>query len=194
MSKTALLLLAQGCEETEITTTYDILVRGKINVVIASISDDLIVTCSRGMRIVADTTFDAIKENFFDAVILPGGVQGAENLGKSEKVIERLKLTHSQNGIIAAICASPALVLQQNHLFPEAKMTGYPSTQPYFIRSKWVEQRVYFDDNYRLLTSQGPATTFDFALELLHQLNGKTCAHEVASQLILPEGVELYLS
>lgn len=193
MNKTALLLLANGCEETEVTTTFDILIRGNVNVVMASITHSLTVQCSRGMQIIADTLLDSVRETPFDAVILPGGLKGAENFSQSSEVIERLRLTHQQKGIVAAICASPALVLQQHQLFPHAKMTGYPSTQLHFSVSQWAEQRVYYDEKHRVLTSQGPATSIDFALELLNQLHGKNCAHNVATQLVLPEGINHYL-
>ncbi|SFU36093.1 4-methyl-5(b-hydroxyethyl)-thiazole monophosphate biosynthesis [Xenorhabdus koppenhoeferi] len=43
-----------------------------------------------------------------------------------------------------------------------------------------------------LLTSQGPATAFDFALKLINFLKGNDKSAEVAAQLILPPGVNNY--
>lgn len=58
---------------------------------------------------------------------------------------------------------------------------------------KWVDRRVYFDERVNLLTSQGPATVFDFALKLIELLQGRETAANVAAQLILPPGINDYL-
>ncbi len=56
MSASALVCLAPGSEETEAVTTIDLLVRAGIKVTTASVASDgnLIITCSRGVKLVAD--------------------------------------------------------------------------------------------------------------------------------------------
>lgn len=171
---------------------FDLLIRGGIEVNTASITDNLTIHCSRGITLIANITLNNAVNTPFDIVILPGGEKGADNFCRSNAVIKKLTQTHQQGGIVAAICASPALVLQHHHLFPSAKMTGYPSTQSLFPIDIWVDARVYYSQKEKVLTSQGPGTTFDFALEIISLLQGKQKAAEVAKQLVLPEGINQY--
>jgi len=69
-------------------------------------------------------------------------------------------------------------------------MTGYPTTKSSF--KHWRDERVYYDEAHRLITSQGPATSIDFALKIIAILIGNSKAAEVASQLILPAGIANY--
>ena len=188
--KQALVFLSEGCEETEAVTTIDLLTRAGIEVITASISNCCEVKCSRGVTILAQKTISEIQNENFDVVILPGGVKGAENFRDCSLLIEILKKTHQAGGVIAAICASPAIVLQHHNLFPNAYMTGYPSTKSAF--KFWKTDRVYFDEQNKVITSQGPATSIDFALKIIDVLVGQKKAAEVAQQLVLPVGVESY--
>lgn len=189
MNKHAIIFLSEGCEETEAVTVIDLLTRAGVEVTYASITDNREVLCSRGVRILAQKTFSQIKDESFDVMILPGGVKGAENFRDSEAVINKLKQTHQQGNIVAAICASPAMVLQHHHLFPDAYMTGYPTTKEAF--KLWRNDRVYYDEAHRVITSQGPATSIDFALKIIEVLVGKDTAISVADGLVLPSGINL---
>ncbi|OCG14570.1 oxidative-stress-resistance chaperone [Gilliamella sp. App6-5] len=190
MTKQALVFLSNGCEETEAVTTIDLLTRADIKVTTASISNIREIECSRGVTILAKKTILDIQYIDFDVVILPGGVKGAENFRDCPLLIEKLKQTHQSGGIVAAICASPAMVLQHHNLFPHADMTGYPTTKEAF--KNWKADRVYYDEKNKVITSQGPATSIDFALKIIEVLLGKTKAAEVAQQLVLPSGIESY--
>lgn len=190
MLKTSLVLLSDGCEETEAVTTIDLLTRAGIEVTYASITENREIHCSRGVTILAQKTFSQIKDQSFDVVILPGGLRGAENFCGSIQVIEKLKHTHAQGNIVAAICASPAMVLQHHNLFPDAYMTGYPSTKDAF--KYWQDERAYYDEKSRVLTSQGPGTSIDFALKIITVLLGQTKAEEIAQELVLPVGINSY--
>jgi protein DJ-1 len=58
---TALVILAEGGEEMETVIVVDILRRAKINVTLASLSDDASdpILCSRNIKIVADCSLKA---------------------------------------------------------------------------------------------------------------------------------------
>ena len=190
MTKQALVFLSNGCEETEAVTTIDLLTRAGIKVTYASITEDKKVECSRGVTILAQKALSEVYNLNFDAIILPGGLTGAENFRDSQQLIEKLKQAHQAGTFIAAICASPAMVFQYHNLFPNAYMTGYPSTKD--VIKNWKSDRVYFDVQNKLITSQGPATSIDFALKITEVLLDKKTAGEVAAQLVLPQGIESY--
>ncbi|OSM98056.1 MULTISPECIES: protein deglycase YajL [Lonsdalea] len=194
MSASVLVCLAPGSEEIEAVTTIDLLVRAGIQVTTASVAGDgdLNIVCSRGVRILAEVPLVAVADRAFDAVVLPGGLEGAECFRDSPLLIERLRQTHLEGGIVAAICASPALVLEYHQLFPVGNMTGYPGMKSHIPEEKWLEKRVVFDPRVNLLTSQGPGTSIDFALKLIDLLVGKAKAADVAAQLVLPPGIYNY--
>lgn len=71
-TKTAVVLVAEGSEEMEAVITIDILRRAGIDVTVASVADQNVVKCSRGVNIVSDSKLSSLSGDF-DAVILPGG-------------------------------------------------------------------------------------------------------------------------
>ena len=62
----------------ETVITVDVLRRGGIDVTLAGVSGADSVLCSRNVRIVPDTSLDKVENTMFDAVIVPGGLKGAE--------------------------------------------------------------------------------------------------------------------
>lgn len=195
MTASVLICITNGSEEIEIVTTADLLVRAGIHVTLASVTEDgsLAITASRGIKILADIPLINVADEPFDAIVLPGGIIGSETFRDSPLVVEKVRRMHLDGKIIAAICAAPAVVLEYHQLFPLGNMTGYPTLQHQIAADKWVDRRVYFDERVNLLTSQGPATSFDFALKLIELLVGRDIAAKVASELILPPGINDYL-
>ncbi|MEX6385201.1 protein deglycase YajL, partial [Providencia hangzhouensis] len=178
MTTSALVCIAHGSEEIEFTITADLLVRAGIDVTLASVTEDgsLTITASRGLKIIADTPLIKVADEPFDAIVLPGGMAGAETFRDSPLVVEKVRRMHLDGKIVAAICAAPALVLEYHQLFPLGNMTCFPSMKDKIAAHKWVDRRVYFDERVNLLTSQGPATSFDFALKLIELLVGRKTA------------------
>ena len=71
-----LVCLAEGTEEIEAVSVIDVMVRAGFNVTTASSHENgaLILTGSRGIKLVADTTLVKIADQEFDCIVLPGGV------------------------------------------------------------------------------------------------------------------------
>lgn len=186
-----LVCLAPGTEEIEAVTTIDLLVRGGIRVTTASVASDgaLTIQCSRGTRLLADAPLATVADHPFAAIVLPGGLQGAEAFRDSPLLVETVRQFHLSGRIVAAICAVPGTVLIPHDLFPLGNMTGFPGLKENIPPEKWLEKRVVWDARVRLLTSQGPGTAMDFALKLIDLLAGKAKAAEVAAQLVLAAGI-----
>lgn len=191
MSASALVCLAPGSEEIEAVTAIDLLVRAGITVTTASVASDgnLTLVCSRGVKLLADAPLVKVVDDPFDAIVLPGGLKGAECFRDSPLLIEKVRQMHLQGKVIAAICAAPALVLQHHKLFPVGNMTGFPGLKAQIPEGQWMEKRVVFDPRVNLLTSQGPGTAMEFALKLIDLLLGKAKAAEIAAQLVLIPGM-----
>jgi len=186
MTKRILVPIAPGTEEMEAVTIIDILVRAGYQVVVASadFEGNLTMKASRGVTLTADCKLVDIADDEFDAVVLPGGLEGAENFRDSTILIEIIRQQKYDGRLVAAICAAPAVVLIHHDLFPGALMTGHPNFKDRIPEDLWRNRRVTYDVNNNLLTSQGPGTALEFAIDIIAQLSGKALAQKVALPMI----------
>jgi protein DJ-1 len=96
MSNNALVFLAQGAEEMETVITVDVLRRAGVNVTLAGVNGAEPVLCSRNVRVVPDEDLNNVKDNTYDAVIIPGGLKGAETCANVSWQVLCLKLIFQQ--------------------------------------------------------------------------------------------------
>lgn len=183
MSKKILIPLAQGCEELEAVTLIDLLRRANLDVTTASLSNNPVVHCSRGTRIVADAELDSVLDQKFDLVVLPGGLPGADNLNKDPRIHHLLSETNAQGNLLGAICAAPRVLLNNENLQLK-KLTAYPGSVDHLDTSNisLLDEAVVVDGN--IITSRGPGTAMDFALSLIEMLLGNTARAEVEKPLV----------
>ncbi len=179
MSK-ILVVIADGSEEIEAVTIIDTLRRAKTEVIVASVNDKQI-TASRGVRIVADAAIAECTGQKYDLIVLPGGMPGAEHLRDCKELIKMLGEQKQAGRYYAAICASPAVVLQHHGLLEGHKATCYPSMMDQ-LKNPVKNATVVVDGN--CITSQGPATALEFSLKLVELLEGKAKAKEVAEDML----------
>lgn len=191
MSASALICLAPGSEEMEAVTTIDLLVRGGIQVTTASVASDgnLDITCSRGVKILADALLVQVADGDFDIIILPGGIKGAEYFRDSTLLVETVKQFQRSGRIVATICAATATVLVPHNIFPIGNMTGFPALKDRIPEEQWQDRRVVWDPRVNLLTSQGPGTAIDFGLKIIELLVGREKAYEISTQLVMAAGI-----
>lgn len=170
-SSRVLVPLAQGCEELEAVTIIDLLRRASIDVVTAGL-DTRPVQCSRGTVLVADTSIDRVMEQSFDMVVLPGGLPGADHLQADVRIHQLLTRTRDAGGYTAAICAAPK-VLASAGLLEDKTVTSFPGVLDGIdIAGMQVKDAAVIQDG-RVITSRGPGTAMDFALQLVELLRGK---------------------
>ena len=70
-TKTVLVPLGNGTEEMEAVTIIDVLRRAGATVTVASVEPDLVVKCSRDVKIVADELIGQAADRQFDLIVLP---------------------------------------------------------------------------------------------------------------------------
>ncbi len=179
--KRAIVVLAEGFEEIEVVTPIDILRRAQIEVVIVGVSNKL-VSGAHGLKISTDVLLDEFREEA-DALILPGGSPGAENLAKSKKTTDVMNKMFKAGKIIAAICAAPSLVLEPTGILSNKKVTCYPGMEKLFSQDVALgEGAVVRDGN--LITSRGPATALSFSLAIVEALTDKETVDQVKERVL----------
>ena len=183
MTTRALISLADGVEDIECVTLIDVLRRAEVEVVVASIEGRRMITCARGTRLTADTMLVDVLAQDFNLIVLPGGMPGAQRLAEHEPLAEKVREQAKAGKLFAAICAAPALALQQYGVLKQRRMTCYPAFSDRLNGCTFVDQPVVVDGN--CITSQGPGTAMEFALTLVEQLTGKAKRREVAEAMLV---------
>ncbi|GAC99172.1 hypothetical protein PHSY_006771 [Pseudozyma hubeiensis SY62] len=189
----ALILIAEGTEESEFTIVYDLLVRASVSttsaLVNSSSSSCNYVTCSRGVRIVPDLTLTDLtggKSFDYDCIVIPGGAGGAKAIAEKESVTDLIAAMYGKGKIVAAICAG-TLAIKAAGVGKDAAVTSHPSVKAELDKEyTYKEERVVVSD--KLVTSRAPGTAFEFALTLVEMLVGKDKRKEVEGGLLLPTG------
>ena len=161
----AIVLLSNGTEEMEAVICLDILTRAGIKVISCSLDEQTLVTCSRGVKLVADTYLDDLLSKGgddllskggaldYNALVLPGGMEGARAFASDQRVQKLLKEFDEQKKLLAVICASP-VALAAGQIGKGKRITSHPCVKDE-IKSlyEYSEERVVLDGH--LLTSRG---------------------------------------
>ncbi len=176
-----LIPIAEGSEELEAVTVIDLLRRAGIDVIVASLGEKP-VKCARGTQIIADATLQSVLNNEFDLMVLPGGLPGADNLNNDPRIHQLINRLAEQGKTIAAICASPKVLLT-NGILNGKKVTAFPGSLDALDTSNIQLSDVAVEVDGKVITSRGPGTAMDFALTLIFTLLGKDARDKVEFSL-----------
>ncbi|KAF1996158.1 DJ-1 [Amniculicola lignicola CBS 123094] len=195
----ALILIADGSEEIEFVTPYDVLIRAGFEVtsVGVGLKEGGFATCTRNIRILPDhPTLSSLPAPpspslTFDILILPGGGPGAKTFSTTSSVLGLIYDFRAAGKWVAAICAgTTALVASQDkHGGEKVKVTSHPSVEKEIRGMGWEYadggERVVVDG--RVVTSRGPGTALLFSLTIVELLAGKEKRDEVAGPMVVAE-------
>ena len=173
--------LSDGFEEIEAVTIIDVLRRGGVEVVTASIHDRMDVQGAHGMAVRADRQFDEAQRDSYDAIVLPGGGGCSETFRQLEPLHERLRRQRDAHRLLCAICASPTVLEAAGVLDENTEVTCYPTCRDDLERP-WSAAPVVHDGT--VITGQAPGTAVLFALVVLKTLAGEQVARKVAQGMV----------
>lgn len=181
MSK-VLIIISTGFEEIEAVSIIDILRRAEVQVTIATINE-LETIGANNITIKADIKLEELTNiETYEMVVLPGGAQNTSNLANSIQVNQILKEMKNNNKYVGAICAAPYVLHHANVL--NEKYTCYPSFEKKIDSAKHIENENVVKDE-KVITSRGPATAMEFALELVKTLKGEETYLNVKDGLLV---------
>ena len=179
--KTALVPLADGFEDIEAVAIIDVLRRGGVEVVTASLGADRSAVSAHGIRMETDSTLSDMISKRWDAIVLPGGGEGTANLKACEPLILRLRRQkYEDGGLVCAICAAPT-VLAAAGVLEDEDVTCYPTCAEEMGRP--VADVPAVADG-QIITGRGPGAAVTFALAVLMHLADEETAQNVAAGMV----------
>lgn len=162
------LFLADGFEEIETVGTIDILRRCGLQVQTLSVTGKRVVESARGVIVKADSLFRKNHLIHCDALVLPGGLKGAETMASNTVLRLAIQQQNFQGTLIAAICAAP-MVLGQAGILKGRHATIYPGMEAH-LNGAIYERNAYVVEHENLITACGPAATRRFACAIARRL------------------------
>ena len=179
MKKRVLCLLFPGFEEIEALAPVDLLRRAGVEVVVASLNGEKLVTGRCDVTVQADAALTDVAEQEFDLLIVPGGpgIKAVRADGRAARLAQRFSAGGKP---VAAICAAPT-VLKDAGLLAGKRFTSHAGVQLELTESL-LGERVVEDGN--LVTSRGAGTAVEFGLALVRRLCGETAEAEVAKGIM----------
>ena len=183
--KKVLIVLADGFEEVEALSPIDVLRRSGAVVTVAGLKVEKgnLVRGSHDVYVHCDVELRDVREDRFDAIVLPGGMPGALNLHKSDMVNNIVLDTYKRGDLVCAICASPAFVLAPTGILDGRKCTCYPGCEEKYSHLGFCGERVVKDGN--VITSAGPGTALEFGLAISEALFGKEVSDAVKAGMLV---------
>lgn len=193
--RNSFVFLAEGFEEVEALTVIDLMRRAGMSVKTVSITSSLQVTGAHGVMVTCDLLYD--NTLFADPawLVLPGGMPGASNLYEFAPLAGLLQRCATEGDTrIAAICASPAVVLGQLGLLKGESAVCYPGFEEMLEGAEVVDKPVVVSGKFVL--GNGPANAMLWALKIVEENCGEAEAVKVANGLLLypreTDGIDYY--
>lgn len=179
MKKRVLCLLFPGFEEIETIAPVDLLRRAGVEVVIASLTGDKLISGRCSIVVQSDASLAEVIDQEFDLLLIPGGpgIKAVRDEGR----VARLAQCYAEAGKpVAAICAAPT-VLMDAGLLTGRRYTSHSGVLSELPDSQ-LQERVVEDG--KIITSRGAATSVEFGLVLVRLLCGEVTAAEVSKGIM----------
>lgn len=170
MSK-VLVPIAPGFEEIEAVAMIDVMRRGGIEVIIASLDEELLVKGAHGIVIQAERPVEGISADQIDMIVLPGGWGGTKALASDLAVQTLLQEMDTKGKAIGAICAAPFALYTAGVL--KEGYTCYPSVEEEIEVEGYQGNKHAVIETENIMTSRGPGTAICFGLAIVKKLSGQ---------------------
>ncbi|WP_045418726.1 DJ-1/PfpI family protein [Vibrio campbellii] len=168
MEKHVAVLLADGFEEGEAVVFIDIMRRLDIKVDVLSCMETTKLQSYFETRIEGDDTLMGNCHQTYDAVMMPGGPKGTDNLSANPIVIDFLKRHINAGKYICALCSSGAKVLAAHNLLQGSNYTTGGGLEKKFSDGHFVDQKVVVDGKF--ISGKGLGVSFEFAFTVAKML------------------------
>lgn len=170
------LFLADGFEEIEALSPVDFLRRCGVSVKTVTLNG-LSATGSHNIEVKADMNIkDIVLDSDLEAVILPGGMPGSQNLYENDDVHKAIDFAIENKKLVCAICAAP-FILGRKGLLNNKKATCFPGFEGELKGAILVNEGVACDGN--IITAQGAGVAWEFSEKIASKLVGSEKSQKV---------------
>ncbi|SFP62179.1 type 1 glutamine amidotransferase domain-containing protein [Parafilimonas terrae] len=171
--KKVAILTETGFEEVELTSPKKALEAAGAEVHIVSPQKQKVKAWNHdhwSIELNVDRQVDDVKEEDYDALVLPGGVMNPDKLRTSKKAVEFTKNFIESGKPVAAICHGPQTLIETD-LLDGRTLTSYPSlkTDIENAGADWVDREVVVDNG--LVTSRSPDDLPAFNKKMIEEIH-----------------------
>lgn len=174
--------LAEGFEEIEAISIIDVLRRAGFDVDVVSVTGNLEVNGSHGIKVIADVVFEEVDYDPVDMIVLPGGMPGSNNLNNHGGLKKQILSFHEKGKPLGAICAAP-LVFGDLGILKGTAATCYPGFENRLTGAETTGNAV--EQSGTIVTGKGAGVAIHFALKIVEMLKGKELAKELGAKMIV---------
>jgi protease I len=171
--KKVAILTETGFEEVELTSPKEALEAAGAEVHIVSPQKQTVKAWNHdhwSIELNVDRQVDDVKEEDYDALVLPGGVMNPDKLRTNKKAVEFAKNFIESGKPVAAICHGPQTLIETG-LLDGRTLTSYPSlkTDIENAGADWVDREVVVDNG--LVTSRKPDDLPAFDKKMIEEIH-----------------------
>lgn len=170
--KRVAILVTDGFEQVELTGPKEALENKGATVHIISAKNGEVTGWNHttpATKFHVDDTFDSIRMEDYDALLLPGGVVNSDTIRTDEMAQELVRDAARENKTIAVICHGAWLLISAD-LVKGKRMTSWPSLIDDLMNAgaEWVDEQVVVDGH--LISSRKPDDIPAFSEALIEAL------------------------
>lgn len=173
------MFLADGFEEVEALAPLDILRRANADILTVGVTGEYI-KGAHDIIVKADISLSDVDCEKIDALILPGGLGGTNNMDNSPEVKKLVQYAADNKKLVCAICAAPS-ILGKMGLLDGKEATCYPGFEDSFKGGKYIKKSVVKCENF--ITSDGMGSAYKFGFEITAALFGNEIAEKIKEQI-----------
>ncbi len=189
------MLLANGLEPLEMAAFSDVFgwanLLGNESIELVDVGLRADIKTTFGLNLRANFVLDNVDLTAFDALAIPGGFEpaGFYREALSEPFLDVIRSFHSQGKLIASVCVSSlalgaAGVLKGRRATVYHQANGRRKRQLQESGAIFIDRPIVVDGN--CITSTGPGTAIEVALNLLARLSGEDNAQWVREKMRIP--------
>ena len=171
--------LAEGFEEMEALAPVDILRRAGLEVTTVGVTGK-VVSGSHKIPVTSDITAEDVDFSNMDAMVLPGGLPGTNNLEACDIVKKSVEYCVANDKYVAAICAAPS-ILGHMGILKGKKATCFPGFDKELLGAEYTAESVTVDG--KIVTGKGAGVSIDFALKLTEILKDRETADKLFASM-----------